>query len=716
MFGQNPKYNFEGVSQRPPPSSYMRQGTAGRVPTAFRSSAGERPVTSNRGAGFPATSAGKRPEAGSGNTSASGLKPLEETPELMFKRMEKEVNTLLDKSSEAKLAGNLTNALNLAKEAVSKEKKLRNLKEDAGLAEQINVDLTYGACVNLGIMYQANGMFQEALNTYSLVVRNKDYPSSGRLRVNMGNIYYSQKKYSSAVKMYRMALDQLQNIGKHMKFQIMCNIANTFVQMGQYHDAIESYETIIQGEPTHKVAYNLLLCYYALGDTERMKKTFTQMLMIEIPGSEEDDEMEETQEKGPFANDALSEYIKEMRRDAFKFVIDSAKLIAPVIEKDWITGYEWVAETLRASDYSVLESEIGIYKAEQYIRMKDYEQAIEVFKSFEKKDQNLMARAATNISFLYFIERDFKNADRYADIAIKNDRYNAKALVNKGNCLFRKEDLESAKEFYLEAIGVEADCVEAIYNLGIVNRKLENDLEALQAFEKLQTIMSNAPEVMYHIASIYENARNYNQAIKWYNLLLTNLPNDPGVLLKLGQLYEEKGDENQSFHYYMESYRNYPVNLDVVSWLAVFYAKSELFEKALTFFERASQIQPQNYKWRIMVASCYRRMGNDNKALEIYEQVHQEHPENIECLQVLVTMLKGTGQNYEHYNTQLKKLLRDKEMNQPVPNMQEEEPPMYEPPPAREVQQRPGTSRKGRKVASKQVDEDDWVNQDIELP
>jgi tetratricopeptide (TPR) repeat protein len=41
------------------------------------------------------------------------------------------------------------------------------------------------------------------------IVKNKAYPQSGRLRVNMGNIYFEQKKYSSAIKMYRMALDQV---------------------------------------------------------------------------------------------------------------------------------------------------------------------------------------------------------------------------------------------------------------------------------------------------------------------------------------------------------------------------------------------------------------------------------------------------------------------------------------------------------------------------
>ena len=37
---------------------------------------------------------------------------------------------------------------------------------------------------------------------------------SGRLRVNMGNIYYEQRKYPQAIKMYRMALDQIPSTGK----------------------------------------------------------------------------------------------------------------------------------------------------------------------------------------------------------------------------------------------------------------------------------------------------------------------------------------------------------------------------------------------------------------------------------------------------------------------------------------------------------------------
>ncbi len=115
-----------------------------------------------------------------------------------------------------------------------------------------------------------------------------------------------------------------------------------------------------------------------------------------------------------------------------------------------------------------------------YLKKKEIEKAIQTLKGLEKKDRLTMSRVASNISFLYFLEKDYNEAERYVDIALNNDRYNARALVNKGNCLFMKNDFRKAKQLYLQAIGVEADCIEALYNLGYVNKKLNLFIEALQ--------------------------------------------------------------------------------------------------------------------------------------------------------------------------------------------------------------------------------------------
>lgn len=65
-------------------------------------------------------------------------------------------------------------------------------------------------------------------------------------------------------------------------------------------------------------------------------------------------------------------------------------------------------------------------------------QAIILLKEFEKKEREMKARAATNLSFLYFLEGDIPNAEKHAELAVTTDRYNAKALVNQGNCFYAR--------------------------------------------------------------------------------------------------------------------------------------------------------------------------------------------------------------------------------------------------------------------------------------
>lgn len=70
-----------------------------------------------------------------------------------------------------------------------------------------------------------------------------------------------------------------------------------------------------------------------------------------------------------------------------------------------------------------------------------------LLKDFEKKEKDLKARAATNLSFLYFLEGDISNAEKHAEVAVKTNRYNAQALVNQGNCLYSRVWMFSAYSY-----------------------------------------------------------------------------------------------------------------------------------------------------------------------------------------------------------------------------------------------------------------------------
>lgn len=112
--------------------------------------------------------------------------------------------------------------------------------------------------------------------------------SPGRLKVNMANIYFQQKNYPKAIKFYRMALDQISNAHKEMRIKIMQNIGVVFIRMGQYSDAITSFSHIMGESPNIKTGFNLILCYYAIGDREMMKKAFQNLISVPLGIDDED--------------------------------------------------------------------------------------------------------------------------------------------------------------------------------------------------------------------------------------------------------------------------------------------------------------------------------------------------------------------------------------------------------------------------------------------
>lgn len=76
---------------------------------------------------------------------------------------------------------------------------------------------------------------------------------SFRLRVNMGNIYFTQGKFAPAIKMYRMALDSLPGGANLPRARILRNIGAAFVRMGQYGDAAGAFEQVMERAPDHQV-------------------------------------------------------------------------------------------------------------------------------------------------------------------------------------------------------------------------------------------------------------------------------------------------------------------------------------------------------------------------------------------------------------------------------------------------------------------------------
>lgn len=103
----------------------------------------------------------------------------------------------------------------------------------------------------------------------------------------------------------------------------------------------------MEEEPSHISAYNLVLCYFAVGDSERMKKAFERLIKIPLTQSQEDKYImtssneNDTQIKlleDAIKDDSLSKWLNEERDRVERFILSAAKVIAPVITSSFAAG------------------------------------------------------------------------------------------------------------------------------------------------------------------------------------------------------------------------------------------------------------------------------------------------------------------------------------------------------------------------------------------
>jgi intraflagellar transport protein 88 len=501
-----------------------------RLPTG--SDPSTRPMTSNKAAGF-SKNLGKDPREVEAKSKILFTKREPTTKEQIIKELEKSIQKLYDESIMLNKAK--CDHYQAKEKALLAYEKLMDFKSKN--TDYFNTELEFGIKLNLGIIYEALKLYDEAKQIYSEIVQQDNYYTVGiqyqRVRVNLGNIYYSEGQYKKAITEWKKAMDKISKENKELRANIMRNIANAHIKMGNYTDAIDNYTESMKSNPDVRTAMNLLLCDLAVEKVEQTKNVFNLMLDVSAFGEREIDTLDENKQN----IDPLKEYLIMKKKDNTNIIVNVALVMTNYLDKDPLNAFDYIIDSIKKNGCKDILNEIEMAKAMHFLKKRDVEKTIQILKSFENKNKKLISRVSNNISFLYFVEGDANNAEKYANLALENERYNHKALVNKGNIHYMKEDYLKAKEYYLEAIGVQSDCIEAIYNLGMVNIRMESIYEAVQAFEKLNSVVPNIPEVLYKIAKLYEYMKQYDEAVKYYSLLLLQIPNDPILLSSLGSLY-----------------------------------------------------------------------------------------------------------------------------------------------------------------------------------
>ncbi|EPB69625.1 hypothetical protein ANCCEY_11279, partial [Ancylostoma ceylanicum] len=365
-FGMAPHSSYGGVS------SYGVRSRTGRTALATRNEPA-RPMTAVRAAGY--TSFANKVQAA--ESAAASESRSTESIEEKCREMERRVMDMLKESLFAAERRSFKEALDKSKEAGRRERAVVKYREQQGVVESMSIDLTFTVLFNQAQQYMANEMANEALNTYQIIVKNKMFPNSGRLKVSQ--------------------LKAIRDGGTRSRINILNNIGVAFIKMGKYDDAMSTFEHCVEERADFKTVLNMVLIAYCLEDADRMRDGFQKLLDVPLDDDEEN-----------------------------KPSVSLNRLEDQAPSPIFAAGYEWCVETIKQSVHASLSTELEMSK------VGDLEGAAEVLKVFHAQESEIAGAAANNLCMLKLLQggEELQEAEQYSEQSLALDHYNANALVN----------------------------------------------------------------------------------------------------------------------------------------------------------------------------------------------------------------------------------------------------------------------------------------------
>ena len=159
-----------------------------------------------------------------------------------------------------------------------------------------------------------------------------------------------------------------------MGFKVCRNIGNAFVNIGKYCDTIQNYKATISSSPYHEICVNALLCYVALGDSEKSKRCFTKIMSLLLNQVGEEEESLTSERNNCKGGERCGELIEDellCQSKDYEQVVTTASLIVDSVfgEGKCTEEYHWVHSQIKGTHES-LSNRIKIEQALKHLESK----------------------------------------------------------------------------------------------------------------------------------------------------------------------------------------------------------------------------------------------------------------------------------------------------------------------------------------------------------
>ncbi|HVD99249.1 MAG TPA: tetratricopeptide repeat protein [Cytophagaceae bacterium] len=525
----------------------------------------------------------------------------------------------------------------------------RYLTEDKGTATR---EIQY----RIGFSQYKNDKYEDAVNTFKNIASNTDtLGQSSAFYLGLSYLKTGTKEFALT------AFDQARKLdfSKKTKEEALFYYGKVNYDLQRYHDAIAPLKDFVSNytSSSHYEEANELLSEAFLKTNNygeaiayieglRIRSTRINAAYQKLTfyrGTELFNNGAYSDAKAMFSKSMLFNYDRDIYISAAYWKAEVYSISKEYEEA--INAYAHVFEKT-GDDENIyhLKSRYGIGYA--YYNTRKYDKALIHFKEYVKQlekasDKMFYTDALLRLADLYYVDKKYKEAIRYYDLAIKNGTLDVDyAYYQKGVVQVYEDQLAEAKNSFETVI---RQYPNSLYYEGAIYQKAQidfrnNDLnQALLGFSKLiGTKLNNEPyeaNALLKRAIIYNNLKKHELALADYNMLLDKYYNQPihEDALRGAQETYALLDRSEEFTAKLDEFKQKNPESAALDDVGFESAKNLYFEekykKAVPAFESYLTRFPQSMNApdaRFYLADSYYQIGDNEKASQQYQVVIEE--------------------------------------------------------------------------------------------
>ncbi|MGM0607849.1 MAG: tetratricopeptide repeat protein [Candidatus Muiribacteriota bacterium] len=567
------------------------------------------------------------------------------------------------------------------------EKSSQNLTEDKfQIALNYEDGGSYEEAIDIYFeLVQINPYNTEALNRLYSVNRSKgihhfeegEFKEAVRYLENAFNYYEDKdirKKLVDSLMFLESQADSLQTKEEYIRrvlkitpenINAMDKLANIYEQKENYHEAIDTYEEILEIEPQYESARMKLVRLYSIVDSEKN----AEEVLSDI---ESVDSVNITKEDFNFYYDQAVDFLNEENFESAARIFEALYLskhsdVKQGVLDKLIQSYFYNEEFLNIIELYFKEKDnLDLFKNDdtryfilksllEYERIEDYNEA---YTQFKEKGFEFDEKSKIYLELNYnMVREDFQTLEEIMEKVLNtensqfiSDIYNELAFYFAQHNEFEKtvELLNKNKNY--------SSNPEIWFNEGIFLDRMRKYKQALNAYKKACEIDPENPKFRYYlILSLKRNSRfeemeeekqhlinNFSET-RWANYLSslfgetdlagnTKMFSDAESYYNFGIEFAREGKFSEALENFKTGHRIQPENFNILINIGnVYYAQNQ-YPEAIAYYLEALQFSPNNSYINFFLGRCFQELNLYEKAMQLYRKSYEMDEENEEAM------------------------------------------------------------------------------------